>query len=199
MKKYLYILLISVFCVGMITIYIQQKTIKTVRSDRDRLAVNQNTLMIGLDTFRTKDNLSAAKIRTLTLSLGEFKRYHSGDIESIKSLNADVRRLRSLMNVGTQTVYNVSTVFRDSIISKDSIIKCVDYDSEWLTFVGCIDSLNNFKGSIQSREKLSIIEHIIPKRFLGFLWKYGCKERRREIISKNPHTKITDVEYIEIK
>ena len=199
MKKYLYILLISVFCGGMITIYIQQKTIKTVRSDRDRLAVNQNTLMIGLDTFRTKDDLSAAKIRTLTLSLGEFKRYHSGDIESINSLNADVRRLRYLMNVGTQTVYNVSTVFRDSIISKDSIIKCVDYDSEWLTFVGCVDSLDNFKGSIQSREKLSIIEHIIPKRFLGFLWKYGCKERRREIISKNPHTKITDVEYIEIK
>lgn len=199
MKKYLYTFLIAMFCGGMITIYIQQKTIKTVRSDRDRLAVNQNTLMIGLDTFRTKDNLSAAKIRTLTLSLNEFKRYHSGDIESIKSLNADVRRLRSLMNVGTQTVYNVSTVFRDSVILEDSIVKCVDYNSEWLTFVGCIDSLDNFKGSIQSREKLSIIEHIIPKRFLGFLWKYGCKERRREIISKNPHTKITDVEYIEIK
>lgn len=202
MKKYIYIIGVVIFVSLITTIVMQSEKIKSITYDRDRLSANQSELMTEIDTFRTKDGLNAAKVKELTLTVSEFKKFRAGDIASIKSLNADVNRLQSLLKVNTQTYYIVKTNVKDSIVYKDSIIhklKCVEYNNAWLDFNGCINEYGVFDGKIQSRDSLVCVEYIVPKRFLGFLWKYGCKEKRREIISKNPYTKILNVEFVTIK
>lgn len=203
MKKYLYISEVVFFATLITTVVIQSKKIESITSDRDRLSANQSALMSEVDTFKTKDGLHAAKVKELTLKIDEFKKFRSGDVETINSLNADVKRLQSLLKISTQTDYKIRANVKDSIIYKDSIIthklKCIEYSNDWMDFNGCIDESGQFDGKIQSRDNLVCVEYIIPKRFLGFLWKYGCKERRREIISKNPYTKIISAEFVMIK
>ncbi len=93
-----------------------------------------------------------------------------------------------------QTVYKIKTVLKDSI--RTDTLHCVEYKNNWIDFVGCYNKQNEFEGTIESRDSLIYEEHIIPKRFLGFLWKYGCKERRQNIVSRNPYTKIVSTDFI---
>lgn len=203
MKKYIILGMTALFLMLCSTIGVQCSRLKQITADRDRLSNNQSELLSSIDTFRTKDGLHAAKVKELTLKIDEFKKYRSGDVKTIKSLNADVKRLQSLLKISTQTDYYVKANVKDSIIYIDSVIQhklsCVEYNNEWLEFNGCIDESGQFDGKIQSRDNLICVEYIIQKRFLGFLWKYGCKEKRREIVSNNPYTKILSVEFITIK
>ena len=54
-----------------------------------------------------------------------------------------------------------------------------------------------FVGQFVSRDSLLYVEHIRPKRFLFFKW--GIKERKQEIVSRNPHTIIMNAEFITIR
>jgi hypothetical protein len=87
-------------------------------------------------------------------------------------------------------------VVRDSIV-RDTV-KCYVYNDAWLSFDGCVIN-DTFSGEIRSRDSLLYVEHIVPKRFLGFLWKYGVRERRQKIVSKNPHTEIVGAEFVRVR
>ena len=57
-----------------------------------------------------------------------------------------------------------------------------------------------FTGTFVNRDSVLIVATVQYKRFLNFLWKTKkVKNREIDIISKNPHTKIMGVEYIEIE
>ena len=53
-----------------------------------------------------------------------------------------------------------------------------------------------FHGSITAVDTLDIIVHRIPKRFLFF--RFGCKQVRMDIISRNPHTRLTYARYYQL-
>ncbi len=201
MKKY--IITAVVFIVLCAVIGVQCSRIKSVSSDRDRLSDNQSTLFSAVDTFKVADSLNAIKVKDLTLTIDEYKKYRAGDLQTIKSLNADISRLQNVSTTQTETIYKLKGTVHDSIIIRDNFIRdtlrCVTYTNPWLDFVGCFDKKSSFDGRIESRDSLIYEEHIVPKRFLGFLWKYGCKERRQNIVSKNPYTKIVSAEFITIK
>ena len=203
MKKYLYIIGAVIFIALATTIVIQSKKIESITSDRDRLSSNQTELLSANESFKTKDSLNAIKVKALTLTVDEYKKYRSGDAKVIKTLNADFSRLQKVGTIQTETDYKFKAPVRDSLIYLDRLLhdtlQCAEYSNKWLDFIGCYNNSKQFEGIIQSRESLIYEEHIIPKRFLGFLWKYGCKERRQNIISKNPYTKIVSAEFITIK
>jgi hypothetical protein len=76
-------------------------------------------------------------------------------------------------------------------------LKCIQIHEKWFDMNGCIDANAKFTGRFESRDSLLYVEHVVPKRFWFIRW--GVKERRQEVVSKNPHTKITGAEFITIR
>ena len=203
MKKYLPFALAVILIALVAAVIIQNKYIGKVKSDRDRLSQNQDILQSDIERYRTSDSLSAVSVKELSFTLNEYKKYRSDDLQTIKTLKNDVSRLQSVNTTQLQTIYSLQNIgIRDSIVYRDQSVpdtlQCVHYTDPYLTFSGCFDR-REFNGHIESRDSLIITEHIIPKRFLGFLWKYGVKERKREILSKNPHAEIINAEWVTIR
>ena len=100
-----------------------------------------------------------------------------------------------------KTIYSLSTPVRDTVIIKDTIerkVKSFDYTSKWVDVDGLLDG-DSLKLNIRNREELTIVESVEYKRFLGFLWKTSKVKRRDvDVVSKNPHTEIVDVDYVSI-
>lgn len=197
MTKYLSIALVAAIVALLITI----KCCTNIKADRARLSDNQRTLFEQANYYRTKDSLSVASVERLILSKDELKEYCGELAKTCQNLNIKVKRLQSASTSATETEYNIKTILRDSIVVRDSLIidtlRCLTYKDAWLSFVGCTADGISFDAKIQSRDTLFTIAHRVPRKFLFFRW--GAKAIRQEVISKNPHSKITYTEYIELK
>jgi hypothetical protein len=174
-----------------------------LRAENSRLTGNQNALLSDIRHYLTKDSLNVASVERLQFTKSELERYNSDLVKTVEDLNIKVKRLQSVSQTATKTVYKVETVFKDSIIVnyKDSTVvldtlRCVNYKDAYLTFEACeqSDTLNAF---IESRDTLITIVHRVPKRF--WFIRFGTKAIRQEVLSKNPHSKISYPEYIELK
>lgn len=177
-------------------------TVWHLKNENGRLSDNQRALLSDINHYRTRDSLSVASVERLTLSVGELKQYNGELLQTIEDLNIKARRVQSISRTAAETEYRVETVFKDSVIVsyKDSVtldtLRCVNYSDSWLRFTACErnGTLDTF---IESRDTLISIVHRVPKRFLFF--RFGTKAVRQEIMSKNPHSKISYTEYIEVK
>jgi len=179
----------------------QQQRINVIKSDRDAYKGTSFTLLDSISRYQTKDSLNAVSVGLLELKLSEVNRYRSDDMKLIETLQVDKKRLQQIAITQTQTVYQLNSNVKDSIVYMDKIIldtlKCLNIFDKWFELHGCIDSTSKFEGRFVNRDSLLYVEHIIPKRFLFIKW--GCKERRQEIVSRNPHTIITGAEFIRIR
>lgn len=197
MKKYTIIAFATLTAI----IVIQQRALKRAKSECSIYKGNTYALMSENERYRTKDSLNVISLSELYLTLKEFDKYRKNDAELIRSLKADNKRLQSVTTAQTQTIYALQGQVKDSIVFMDRTItdtlRCVDIANTWFSLAGCINQCNEFTGQFMSRDSLIYVEHIIPKRFLLFKW--GIKERKQEIISRNPFTKIESAEFITIK
>lgn len=200
MKK-LSIILLSVILIAGI-IYVQKRMIRSAREEISLLKSNQHTLLSTIDAYKTRDSLHVASVSALQLSLSEYKQYRAADADLIANLKADRKRLQTVVSTQTETIRNLKARIKDSVVVRiDSVvhidtIPCFNYSDPWITLTGCIDS-GVVNLNIKSYESLLYVEHVVPRRFLFF--KYGVKERRQEIVSKNPYTTVRSAEYIRIR
>jgi len=168
-------------------------------SENKRLESNQRSLMEGIETYQTKDSTNAASVEALKLTNSELKRYNESLVQTVKSLNLKVKNLQSVSQTATETGYNVKIQVKDSLIylpGKVDTLKCVDFDTKWLTVQGCVQN-RQFSGRIESRDSIVTVVHRVPRRFLFF--RYGTKAVRQDVTCKNPDSKITFTEYLEFK
>ena len=175
--------------------------IEKLKAEKVRLSGNQETLLVENKSYRTKDSLSVLSVKQLNFTNKELRSYRASDLELIKTLRIDNKRLAQISTTQIETIYIFETDIKDSVIYENSIpvdtLKSLQYKDTWMEFNGVVDSYGGFNGSIVSKDSIMYVEHIIPKRFLFFKW--GIKERKQEIISKNPHTTILNAEFITIK
>ena len=199
MKKYLYLGLVILLLTAIIGW--QQKRIKAISGERDSYRQNSYTLMDDINRYQTKDSLNAVSTGQLELKLSELTRFRSEDLKLIETLKVDKKRLQQITTAQTQTLYELSATVRDSVIYVDNYITetlhCIDIQEKWFDLHGCIDANSKFAGRFENRDSLLYVEHIIPKRFLFIKW--GCRERRQEIVSRNPHTTVVNAEFITIR
>lgn len=181
--------------------YVERK-MKALTSERDKYARNTEAILSDIETFKVRDSLSAAKVKGLELSIKEFERYRAEDAALIKSLKARNRDLQAISATQTQTIMELSTAPRDTVILRDSVkipamlLHCGD---AWYDFDGLLAN-GEFTGTMVSRDSLLVCESVRYKRFLGFLWKTKrIKDREMEVLSKNPHTSIQGAEFITIE
>ena len=197
MTKYLFIALIV--CLAALTVSV--RSCQRIDRDRDRLADNQRTLMDKAEYYRTSDSLSAASVERLTLTNGELKR-NCGDLVAVaEKLNIKLKRIQSTSTTAIGSEYRIKTVLRDSLVVRDSLIldtlKFITFEDAWLTFAASTANGKNFDTRIETRDTLVQIVHRVPRKFWFFRW--GCKAIRQEVLSKNPYSRITFTEYIEVE
>ena len=199
MKKYIFT---GLFILALLFVISWQ--IERIRVISDERTAYRKDLYVMLDEnkqYQTKDSLNVVSIGQLELKLAEVQKYRQEDMKLIETLQVDKKRLQQITTAQTQTVYELRETVRDSIIYRDSYItdtlRCLNINDKWFDLNGCIDADSKFAGRFENRDSLLYVEHIIPKRFLFIKW--GCRERRQEIVSRNPHTVIVGAEYITIR
>ena len=175
-----------------------------LKSENKILQTNVGTLLTGAEQYKVKDSLQVATIANLELSISEYRRYKAEDKKLLESLKIDNNRLKGIIKTQTESFYEQTTLLRDSVkmlLSPDSVeipvnIKTARFADQWhslnVTIQG--DSLNY---KLRTKESLLITNHVVPKRFLFF--KFGCREVRTEVVSKNPYVGDIQVESITIR
>ena len=204
MKKYIIIAAIALAVAAVVTIWVQRSRINTLTGERDKYRTNTEMLLQEVSRYQTKDSLNAAKVGVLELKLSEFEKYRASDAELIKTLQTKNRDLQKVTTAQMETINELRANVRDSIVylpgdTVTTVLRCIEYSDKWVDFDGCIIN-NTFSGKIITRDSLLITESVQYKRWLGFLWKTKrIKNREFDIVSKNPHTKITGFEVITIE
>ena len=204
MKKYIGLAVAAVVAAAIVALIVQHGKIKHLRAERDKYQTNTQVLMEDVKMYQTRDSLNVATIGVLELKLSEFKKYRAEDAELIKSLKIKNRDLEAVTTAQMQTISELRAELKDSIVylpgdTVERVVKCIEYRDRYLDVVGCIVD-NVFSGEVVSRDSLTIVNTVQYKRFWGFLWKTKkVKNRQIDVVSKNPHTQIMGVEYIEIE
>ena len=205
MKKYLIIAAIALAVAAVVTIWVQRSRINQLTGERDKYRTNTETLLQDVSRYQTKDSLNAAKVGVLELKLSEFEKYRASDAELIKTLQTNNRELERVTTTQMETINELRATVRDSVVylpgdTVTTILRCVDIVEPWFELHGCATPDGQFTGTHINRDSLLIVETVQYKRWLGFLWKTKkIKNREIDVISRNPHTKIMGVEYIEIE
>lgn len=211
MKKI--IIKIAIIAVAILALVLAFHKIQKLKEENIRLLSNQEILLIEKQsmmaksqTYKVSDSLNAAKVSELQFTLKEYKKYRAQDLQLIEQLKVKKSDLQKVINSQIQTINNLSAKLNDSIrvdtiVDKTDTLKCFDYKSKWTDVSGCIDlKRNSISLQIKNRESLKIVETVIYKRFLGFLWKTNkIKNRQVDVVSENPNTIITNLDYVSIK
>lgn len=183
------------------TIKVLNDKLKKEKAEKELYQKNTDVLLGKIQTYKVNDSLNVISIGKLELTLSEYKKYRADDLSLISDLKIDKKRLEQITTTQTQTIYELKGSVRDSIVYRDNYIvdtlKCILIHNKWFDLKGCSNRNNDFSGTFENRDSLLYIEHIVPKKFLFFKW--GVKERKQEILSKNPNTKIVNAEYISIR
>lgn len=194
MSKYL-VSIIVVLSLAAGTLYWQ---LDKTRSEKNRLANNQEALLTDVEFYRTEAGYFAASVQRLELSKSELEKYNDELVSTVKDLNIKIKRIQAASTTATESKYEIETVVKDSIVYRDRpvTLQAINYSDPWITLAGVIDS-SLFKGNINTRDTLVQVVHRIPKKFWFIKW--GTKAIKQEVVSKNPHSSITYTEYIELK
>ncbi len=183
-----------------ILLVVSIKSCNNIKQERNRFADNQRTLLDKAHYYETQNRLSVASVERLTLKTKELEENRSELVEVCDDLRIKVKRLQSASTTVTQTRYEFKTIFKDSVIVRNGAvldtIKCMNYVDSWLSFKGYTSDNVNFNVKIESRDTIVQFVHRVPRKFWFIKW--GTKAIRQEVISKNPYSKITYSEYIEL-
>ena len=190
--------LVAILCF----VWSQHQQIQQLRGERDKYRNNTETLLSDVETYRVRDSLNAARVQSLELTVSEFERFRADDARLIRELKAKNRDLSAVNKTQSQTIIDLRATPKDTTIIRDTIqipaisIHCGD---AWFDFDGLLTA-DEFTGTLANRDSLIVAESVQYKRFLGFLWKTNkVKNRRVDVVSKNPHTSILGVEHIVIE
>lgn len=211
MKKI--IIKIAIVAIAILALVLAFHKMQKLKEENIRLLGNQEILlterqsvMAKSQTYKVSDSLNAAKVSELQFTLKEYKKYKAQDLQLIEQLKIKKSNLQKVINSQMQTINSLSARLNDSvridtITNMVDTLKYFDYKSKWTDVSGCVDlKHNDISLQIKNRESLKVVETVAYKRFLGFLWKTNkIKNRQVDIVSENPNTIITNLDYVNIK
>ena len=211
MKKI--IIKIAIIAVAILALVLAFHKIHKLKEENTRLLSNQEilltqkqTVMAESQAYRVSDSLNAAKVSELQFTLKEYKKYRATDLQLIERLKVKKSDLQKVIGSQMETINSLSAKLNDSIridtvTNIADTLKCFNYKSKWTDVSGYIDlKRDSINLQIKNRESLKIVETVVYKRFLGFLWKTNkIKDRQVDVVSENPNTTITNLDYVSIK
>lgn len=197
--KYIYA---AALILSVSVIAIQHRRIESLRAERDTYRANTAALLMDSRAYAVRDSLSAAKVRALELTLAEYKRFRVNDLALIEDLDLRLKDLSAVNAAQSRTILHLRSIPRDTFIVRDSIpipARAVHCGDAYYDFDGLMTP-EVFTGQVAIRDSLLIVESIEYRRFLGFLWRTRrIKSRQMDVVNRNPHAKILDIEHIIIR
>lgn len=192
----------AVFAALLVFAGFQQNAIENLKQERNRYERNTESLLLDVEQYKTRDSLNAAKVGALELTIQEYERFRAADAQLIKTLQTKNRDLTAVTTAQSQTIMELSAIPRDTVIMRDSVAMpavAVHAGDAWYDFDGLLTE-KEFTGTLVNRDSLLVAETVQYKRFLGFLWKTKrVKNRKIDIVSRNPHTTIMGTEFVKIE
>nr|DAE96325.1 MAG TPA: hypothetical protein [Caudoviricetes sp.] len=197
MNKYL-IIICAVLGIACATLWGVNGRLKT---EKERLAGNQQTLLEKAEYYETEAGKSAASVQRLQLSHSELEDNYSQVCKVADDLRIKLKRMEAATTTQTKTEVEVEATVKDSVVRRDDTLpplklQTIEWKDPWVSVTGELAG-KNLKLNISSVDTLTQIVWRVPKRF--WFIKYGTKAIRQEIVSSNPHTKIVYSEYIELE
>ena len=182
-----------------IALSISVRSCQSKEKERNRLSDNQRALFEDITYYKTEAGLSAASVGKLTLTKKELEAYSADLVKTIEEQGIKIKRLESASKTATETIVEVKTTVRDTVIIRDTIpIPAQAFDwSDWWVSVSGVIAEKEADLKVNSRDTLVQGVHRVPRQFLFI--KYGVKGIRQTIVSSNPHTDIVYSEYVEMK
>lgn len=196
MNKYLIIIcaVLGIACATLLGVNGRLKT------EKERLAGNQQALLEKAEYYETEAGKSAASVQRLQLSYSELEDNYIQVCKVAGDLRIKLKRIEAATTTQTKTEVEVETTVKDSMVRRDTLpplkLQTIEWKDPWVSVTGELTG-KNLKLNISSVDTLTQIVWRVPKQF--WFIKYGTRAIRQEIVSSNPHTKIVYSEYIELE
>lgn len=172
---------------------------KVVR-ERNKYKANTEALMSEVQRIQVDSSTMAMDIKTLTMSLDEYKRFRAEDEEKIKRMGIRIKDLEAVAKHNVEVNAPIDAVIKDSVVIRDTVpvfLKSVKMDTPHLKINGTIEN-DRLTGKINLPVTLNQAFWIEYKhRFLWWRWK--VKAIHQTVSSDNPYVEIKYSEYIKIK
>lgn len=168
--------------------------------EKDSYKSNTEALMSEVRRIQADPSTMALDIKTLTMSLDEYKRFRAEDEEKIKKLGIRIKDLEATAKHNVEVDAPIDAEIKDSVMIRDTVpvfLKAVRMDTPYLKINGIIEN-DRLTGKINLPVTLNQAFWIEYKhKFLWWRWK--VKAIHQTISSDNPYVKIKYSEYIKIK
>lgn len=168
--------------------------------EKDSYKSNTEALMSEVRRIQADSSTMALDIKTLTMSLDEYKRFRAEDEEKIKKLGIRIKDLEATAKHNVEVDAPIDAEIKDSVMIRDTVpvfLKAVKMDIPYLKINGIIEN-DRLTGKINLPVTLNQAFWIEYKhKFLWWRWK--VKAIHQTISSDNPYVEIKYSEYIKIK
>jgi cell division protein FtsL len=193
-------ILITTVLLLSITVSVLHLNGKQLEVERNKYRHNTDALLSDLKQLRIDSTTTAVDIKTLRLTLDEYRQYRAEDAEKIRKLGVRLNDLQMAAKHSLEINVPVEVDLKDSLIVRDTVrvhVKTVEMNTPYLQLSGTIED-NRLSGEIHLPVTLQQAVWIEPKhRFLW--WRWGTKAVHQTVSSDNPYVEIRYSEVIEIR
>lgn len=172
-----------------------------LRGEAERTKENQDILLHNgrVEIGRTQSGRPRASVSAITLKTSDLKRNPDSLLAvNRKELKIKSSRIMAAATTSTTTKVDVKAAIRPvphdtcsrslSGLYRPPDVSQVSWSDPWITLRGDIEG-DSMQVHIESRDTLQMVVHRVPKKFLFF--RYGTKGVRMEVVSQNPHSRLS--------
>ena len=181
------------------TVWLQQRKVVRLKQERDRHEQNSDALLSDLKRWQVDSATMATDVKTLRLSVDEFKRYRTSDLAKIKEMGIKIKHLEAAAKHEIEVDVPIHAAIRDSVGVRDSValrVQAVSMVNPYIQLHGVIER-DSLIGSVHLPVTLRQAVWIEYKRRWLF-WK-KVKAVHQVITTDNPYVEVKYSEFINIQ
>lgn len=181
------------------TVWLQQRKVVRLKEERDRQEQNSDALLSEMKRWQVDSVTMATDVKTLRLSVDEFKRYRANDLAKIKEMGIKIKHLEAAAKHEIEVDAPIHAVIRDSVVVQDSVVmrvQAVSMVNPYIQLHGVIER-DSLIGSVRLPVTLRQAMWIEYKRRWLF-WK-KVKAVHQIITTDNPYVEVKYSEFINIQ
>lgn len=190
---------IIAFLLLVATVWVQQRRIVSIRQERDRYQQNSDALLSDMKQWRVDSTSMATDVKSLRLTVDEFKRYRAENLAKIKQMGVKIKNLEAAAKHQIEVNAKITAAIKDSVVIRDTVpvlVKSVSMITPHIQLSGIIEK-DSLIGKIHLPVTLRQAVWIEYKRRWLFWRKVVAVHQT--ITSDNPHVEIKYSEYITIQ
>lgn len=167
---------------------------------------NQSTLLSEVQYWKLKDSSNAASIGTMSLTVQELKEASDSQLMTLKAtiekLDLRIRQVKNASSVNFESVNQVNTFLRDSIILDTVPIKVFSRSTKFndIQLTVWPTREDSLELRVITRDRMTQVVYKVPRGLKFWEKDWWRKRKLRQVVHfENPDTRISYPQYIEIK